>query len=162
MLCRPTMLAFLPSIGFQEMFILLVIGLLLYGRNLPEAGRTLGKAVAHLRRGFQEFKDQLDRDGDLKDVKKSFQDSAKELRNIGQVGRAIADPRRALQDAADEHLAAPFRDLTDSSLSSPLPEELLAEETQPEESAPGKTTPDESQNAAAPESDAVTSSKDPS
>ena len=149
------MLAFLPSIGFQEMFILLVIGLLLYGRNLPEAGRTLGKAVAHLRRGFQEFKEQLDRDGDLNDVKKSFQDSAKELRNIGQVGRAVADPKRALQDAAKEHLAAPFRELTDKNLSSSLPDDEPADEPVEE--------PADDPAADAPETGAkVTSSKDPS
>ena len=116
------MLAFLPSIGFQEMFILLVIGLLLYGRNLPEAGRTLGKAVAHLRRGFQEFKDQLDRDGDLHDVKRSFQDSAKELRKIGDVNRAVADPQRALRELAKEKVASPFADLTHEDLASPLPD----------------------------------------
>lgn len=144
------MFAFLPSIGFQEMFVLLVIGLLLYGRNLPEAGRTLGKAVAHLRRGFVEFKQQFDRDGDLRDVKKSLQDSAKELRNIGQVPRAMADPQRAIRDFANDTMRAPLldqadtselSDLTDESLSSPL--------TAPPPAAKG-------------DDDAVTSPKDPS
>jgi Sec-independent protein translocase protein TatA len=53
MLRRPTMFAFLPSLGFQEMSVLVVISLLLYGRDLPQAGRMLGKAVANLRRGFE-------------------------------------------------------------------------------------------------------------
>lgn len=99
------LLAFLPNIGAQEMVLLLVIGLLLYGRNLPEAGRSLGRVAAQLRRGWQEFKDQMDRDGDLREVKKTLQGTAHELRRVADVPRAIADPRRAIQDAAREALA---------------------------------------------------------
>ncbi|MDO8348991.1 MAG: twin-arginine translocase TatA/TatE family subunit [Planctomycetota bacterium] len=105
------MFAFLPSLGFQEMVILVAIGLLLYGRNLPEAGRALGKVAAQFRRGWTEFKDQLDREGDLSEVKKSLQNTAQELRNVVAVPRAGIDPTRAL------------RDLTNEALSSPLPDE---------------------------------------
>lgn len=99
-------LAFLPNIGAQEMVLLVVVGLLLYGRNLPEAGRGLGRAAAQLRRGWQEFKDQMDRDGDLREVKKTLQGTADELRRVADVPRAIADPRRAIQDAAREALSS--------------------------------------------------------
>ncbi len=105
------MFAFLPSLGFPEIVVLVVIGLLLYGRNLPEAGRAFGKVVAQFRRGMQEFKDQLDKEGDLREVKKTLQNTAQELRNVAAVPRAAIDPTRAL------------RDLTDEALSSPLPEE---------------------------------------
>ena len=36
------MIAFLPTLGPQELCQLLVIGLLLYAHELPEAGRSLG------------------------------------------------------------------------------------------------------------------------
>ncbi|MBM4062351.1 MAG: twin-arginine translocase TatA/TatE family subunit [Planctomycetes bacterium] len=104
------MLGFLPSLGFQEMLVLAVIGLLLYGRNLPEAGRALGRVVTQLRRGFQEFKDQLDRDGSLREVKSTMRDAAQELKRVAEVPRAAVDPARAL------------RDLTHEALSSPVPE----------------------------------------
>ena len=110
MLRRPVF-AFLPSLGFQEMILLVIVGLLLYGRNLPEAGRALGKVAAQFRRGFQEFKDQLDREGDLGEMKKTLKDTAQELRNVAAVPRAGIDPTRAL------------RDLTNEALSSPLPDE---------------------------------------
>lgn len=99
--------AFLPSIGYSEMFLILVVGLLLYGRNLPEAGRNLGKAAAKLRRAWYDFKDQLDRDGDLREVKNSLRDTADELRRVADVPRAIGDPRRGLQNLAKEALSAP-------------------------------------------------------
>ena len=66
------MIAFLPSLGWPEMFLLIVIGLLLYGRNLPQAGRSFGRFVGQLRRGFQQFKDQMDRDESLREVRKTM------------------------------------------------------------------------------------------
>lgn len=128
------MLAFLPSIGFQEMFVLLVIGLLLYGRNLPEAGRTLGKAVNHLRRGLAEFKDQMDRDGDLREVKQSLKDSARELRNVAQVPGALANPTQVLADHVDTQVRTTFADLTDESLAAALPESLPESTQEPNRS----------------------------
>ena len=116
----PSVFAFLPSLGFPEIVLLVVIGLLLYGRNLPEAGRALGKAAAQLRRGFNDFKDQMDREGDLSSMKRTLKDTAQELRNVAAVPRAGIDPTRAL------------RDLTNEALSSPLPEESAAEKKDPE------------------------------
>jgi len=103
-------IAFLPSLGWQEMFLLLVIGLLLYGRNLPEAGRNLGRMAAQMKRGFQEFKDQIDRDGSLREVKKTFQETTNELRRVAEVPRALANPTSALRDLATEAMSSPMPD----------------------------------------------------
>lgn len=113
------MFAFLESIGFQEMVLLLVIGLLLYGRNLPEAGRKLGKVVAQLRRSFHEFKRQIDQDGDLRDVKNSLRSTADELRRAADLPRAVNDPRRALRQLADEAIKSPPPDEAEPDLPPP-------------------------------------------
>ncbi|MFN9843553.1 MAG: twin-arginine translocase TatA/TatE family subunit, partial [Planctomycetota bacterium] len=89
------MLAFLPSLGGQEMFLLVVIGLLLYGRDLPSAGRKLGKVVAQLKRTFHDFKDQMDRDESLREVRKSIEEAKREVDNATSLPRAVADPGRA-------------------------------------------------------------------
>ena len=39
---------------------LVLIGLLLFGRDLPNAGRKMGRVVAQLKRSFQDFKEQID------------------------------------------------------------------------------------------------------
>jgi len=127
-------LAFLPSLGVQEMIVLVIIGLLLYGRNLPEAGRALGKVAAQFRRGFQEFKDQLDREGDLRDMKNTMRDTAQELKRVAEVPRAGMDPTRAL------------RDLTNEAMSSPVPTSTAlptspAVTTDPAEPTPRPTDP---------------------
>ena len=50
---QASLIAFLPTLGWQEMFLPLVICLLLYGHDLPEAGRGLGRLVAQMKRGFE-------------------------------------------------------------------------------------------------------------
>lgn len=92
------------------MFLLLVLGLLLYGRNLPDAGRSLGRVVAQLKRSFHDFKDQLDRDGEIRDVKKALQDTAREVKNVAKVPRAVSNPSDALRDLTHEAMTSPIDD----------------------------------------------------
>jgi Sec-independent protein translocase protein TatA len=122
-------IAIFPSLGWQEMFLLLVIGLLLYGRNLPDAGRSLGRVVAQLKRSFHDFKDQLDRDGELGDVKKALKDTAREVKNIAKVPHALTKPGDVL------------RDLTHEAMTSKV-DEPDEEATEPDGDATGEHTPD--------------------
>ena len=57
----------MPSTG--EWVVLLVVGLLIFGRRLPEVGKSLAKTVAQFRRGLQDFKRDMDKDEDLKYIK---------------------------------------------------------------------------------------------
>ncbi len=106
----PLVIAFIPSLGWQEMFLLILVGLLLYGRNLPDAGRTLGRFVAQLKRGFHDFKDQMDRDDSLREVRKTIQDTTREMRNLTAVPRALADPSSAIRDFTHEAMQTPVQD----------------------------------------------------
>lgn len=101
------MFAILPSLGWQEMFLLGLLGLLLYGRNLPQAGKTLGRYVAQFRRGFQEFKDQMDRDETVREMRKTIDDTKREMQRASAVPQAIADPARAVRNFAHEAMTAP-------------------------------------------------------
>ncbi len=98
-------IAFLPTLGFQEMAFLLVLGVLLFGRNLPEVGRTLGRTVSQLRRGLQDFKEQMDRDESLRELRDSVRQTRDEVARIGTIPRAIVNPANALRDAARDALA---------------------------------------------------------
>jgi Sec-independent protein translocase protein TatA len=120
--------AFLPSLGWQEMFLLLVIGLLLYGRNLPDAGRKLGRMAAQLRRGFDEFKKQMDADADLRDVKQTLQDTTRDLRRAAEVPRALANPVQAAKTLAREAMLEPPADTTAPDVDAAPPARPPAEE----------------------------------
>lgn len=48
------------GLGTQEILLLLVVGVLLFGRNLPAIGRSLGKTVTEFKRGVKGMEDDLE------------------------------------------------------------------------------------------------------
>jgi sec-independent protein translocase protein TatA len=56
----PLTLAFLGGFGPLEWGVLALVGLLLFGRRLPEVGRGLGKSIVEFRKGIQGIEDEID------------------------------------------------------------------------------------------------------
>jgi sec-independent protein translocase protein TatA len=48
------------NLGGQEMVILLIIGVLLFGRKLPEVGRYLGKGIVEFKKGIKGLEDNVE------------------------------------------------------------------------------------------------------
>lgn len=46
--------------GQWEWIVVLVIGLLLFGRRLPEVGRGVGRSIVEFRKGIQGIEDEID------------------------------------------------------------------------------------------------------
>lgn len=55
-----TTLGFISMPGGWEWIILLVIGLLIFGRRLPEVGRSLGKSIVEFKKGIKGIEDEID------------------------------------------------------------------------------------------------------
>ncbi len=55
-----TLLAFSGLPGGTEWIVLLVLGLLIFGRRLPEVGRSLGKGIVEFKKGIKGFEDDID------------------------------------------------------------------------------------------------------
>lgn len=47
------------NLGTQEILVLLVLGVLLFGRRLPEVGRYLGKGIVEFKKGMKGLEDEV-------------------------------------------------------------------------------------------------------
>ncbi len=84
--------------------ILAIIGVLLFGRRLPEVGRALGQTIVQLRRGLNDFKTQMNADEDFREAKSAMH----EIRQATEAPRVLANPRRWFEDATDESRSTPM------------------------------------------------------
>ena len=58
----PSLLSFISLPGGMEWIIILVIGLLIFGRKLPDVGRGLGQGIREFKRGLKDVEDDVKRD----------------------------------------------------------------------------------------------------
>jgi sec-independent protein translocase protein TatA len=49
------------SVGMPEMLVLALLGLLIFGRRLPEVGRSLGKGIVEFKKGLAGIEDDMDK-----------------------------------------------------------------------------------------------------
>ncbi len=52
-----------PNIGPMELIIVMVIAVLLFGKRLPEVGRSLGKGIIEFKKGLNGVSDEFDISG---------------------------------------------------------------------------------------------------
>jgi sec-independent protein translocase protein TatA len=52
--------------GIENWMLILVVGLLIFGRRLPEVGRSLGKGIVEFKKGLQGIEDDIDTAGQAK------------------------------------------------------------------------------------------------
>jgi len=75
----------------SEWIIILVIGLLLFGRRLPEVGRSIGKSIVEFKRGIKGINDEIETES----------------------GKPGNDPAQLTDDAVARSEAAPPAEATD-------------------------------------------------
>ena len=51
------------GLGFQEIILLLLLGVLLFGRKLPDIGRSLGKTVVEFKKGIGGMEEEINSGG---------------------------------------------------------------------------------------------------
>lgn len=76
MAMTPLTLAFLPNLGPMEIGLILVLGLLLFGRKLPEVGRNVGRSIVEFKRGLKDVSSELDAEAKREETKRSMEAAA--------------------------------------------------------------------------------------
>jgi sec-independent protein translocase protein TatA len=65
------MLVGFGTIGNWELLVLLVLGVLLFGKRLPEVGRSLGKGIVEFKKGLRGIEDEIDDASTRQEAKRS-------------------------------------------------------------------------------------------
>lgn len=102
----------------QEWIIILIVGIILFGRRLPEVGKQVGRTIIQLRQGMQKLRDEIDLDEDFREVKETMTSAQYDLKEsveadlgVDEDTRRIAmEPRQLLDDLTDEARSAPAPD----------------------------------------------------
>ena len=58
----PNNLAFLGNLGMMEWAIILIVALLLFGRRLPEVGKSLGQGIREFKKSVKETEEDVRRE----------------------------------------------------------------------------------------------------
>lgn len=62
-------LAFLSMPGGWELVVILVVGLLIFGRRLPEIGRSVGRTIVEFKKGLRDVHEDINTSANSPDTK---------------------------------------------------------------------------------------------
>ena len=93
-------LGFFNLPGNSELFIILAIGLLLFGKRLPEVGRSLGKGIVEFKRGLKDIGEEIETESNKSGSK------PKELNESSAEQLPSGDARRVSQEEPIQEVQA--------------------------------------------------------
>jgi TatA/E family protein of Tat protein translocase len=98
------------GIGMPEMLLILAIALIVIGpKKLPDLAKSLGRAMREFKKATSEFKDTMQIDNELSDVKKAFDDINEDVKQAvdlkPEFERKSEDNAKPDEAGADEDTA---------------------------------------------------------
>lgn len=73
----PLALAIIPGLpGGPEVFVILIVGLVLFGGRLPEVGKSIGRSIVEFRKGLRGLKDEVGLDREMRDIRRDFEEAS--------------------------------------------------------------------------------------
>jgi TatA/E family protein of Tat protein translocase len=91
------------GIGMPELLLILAIALIIIGpKKLPDLAKSLGRTLREFKKATNEFKDTLQIDEDLSDVKKAFDDLGDDIKDSVDLKAAAEFKRPAESETAEK------------------------------------------------------------
>ncbi len=91
-------LALVGMPGWAEIAVLLVIGLLIFGKRLPEVGRNLGKSIVEFKKGIKGIGEDIDEEAVRQDQKQVEQSKTTDLPPDKEASKKIDEVEHHLED----------------------------------------------------------------
>jgi TatA/E family protein of Tat protein translocase len=97
---------FMGQLGFQELLIIFVIALLVFGpKKLPELGKSLGKGLREFKKATEDLKSNWE--DQMKEIEEPLKETAKDLKDTGHemttaIEQAAADPAHTIHTPPTE------------------------------------------------------------
>ena len=96
------------GIGMPELLLLLAIALIVIGpKKLPDLAKSLGRAMREFKKATNEFKETIQIDEDLSDVKKAFDDLGEDIKESMDPKKDTAEFKRPEEPISAEDQVAP-------------------------------------------------------
>ena len=91
------------GIGMPELLLLLAIALIVIGpKKLPDLAKSLGRAMREFKKATNEFKETIQIDEDLSDVKKAFDDLGDDIKESVSLKKDTAEFKRPDESQSDK------------------------------------------------------------
>ena len=90
------------GIGMPEVLIILAVALIVIGpKKLPDLAKSLGRAIGEFKKATREFKQSIEINGDLKDVKETVEDMNESIREaVNDVSTPADNKKEVGKEAA--------------------------------------------------------------
>ncbi len=90
------------GIGMPELLLLLAIALIVIGpKKLPDLAKSLGRAMREFKKATNEFKETIQIDEDLSDVKKAFDGLGEDIKDSVSLKKETAEFKRPDESKSD-------------------------------------------------------------
>jgi len=106
-------LAFIQNLGPVEWIVILALGLLLFGKRLPEVGKSLGKGIVEFKKGLKGVEDEVEERSSVPAPRQALTEQERAY-------RAPLDDGRRLSRDDDPH--APHATQSPTPIAQPLSE----------------------------------------
>ncbi|MBU4186318.1 MAG: Sec-independent protein translocase protein TatB [Proteobacteria bacterium] len=92
------------GIGMPEILLILAVALIVIGpKKLPDLAKSLGRAIGEFKKATHEFKQSIEINSDLKDVKDTFEDMNESIKEaVDDVSTSSKDKKEVENETAAE------------------------------------------------------------